>query len=1126
MPFITNGPHNNSLANRLKTLISKATELKFLVGFFYFSGLRTLYECLRENTQVEMKVLVGLNVDRNLHGLIEYANNNALNNKEISKLFYESLEKSINGEELDNPDAHEQIHFFKKMIQDNRLIIHKTIKPNHAKLYIFKLPKSEARNSFFITGSSNLTRPGLQEQDEFNIEISDHSVIEAEEYFDRLWEDSVPIYKNEEEKKIFLEFLENKTLIKQITPLQAYAYVLKTYLDTYQGKVIRDLLKDVLEEKGYRTYNYQLDAVKQALSIIEQHNGVIIADVVGLGKTIIACAVALELNKRGIVIAPPGLIGDKTSTSGWEKYLEDFQLSKIGWKTFSTGLLEDAYEFVSNANDIEVIIVDEAHRFRNQDTQDYEWLKNICRGKIVILLTATPFNNRPDDIFSLLKLFIVPQKSSITLSDDLRSMFISYHQLFEKLAYIKRYAKKSDSQKQRKASKYYKEIFNREKIDFRLVDNRLQALGKEIKSTIEPIIIRRNRLDLKGHPEYSKEINELSEIEDPKEWFFELSKEQSNFYDRVIKEYFAPPDEGGKFKGAIYRPYAYQEGIATTYYDELSDENGKQDKFKLYQQYNLFDFMRRLLVKRFESSFGAFKQSLNNFLNITQKCLKFIENSRGKYILDRSLLEKIYDADEETIEEELNKYMANQEQNTSNRNRETYDVNTFKQKDKFIRDIRADIKLFKDILDELGQMQLLQDDPKLKCLIRNIREQRKKEPARKIVIFSEYNDTVEYLKPHLNQYFPERVLVIKGNLTKKDITDLYENFDASCPAKAQKDDYDILLTTDKISEGFNLNRAGMIINYDIPWNPVRVIQRVGRINRISKKVFDKLYIVNFFPTEIGSNINKSREIARNKMLLIHHALGEDAKIFDIDEEPNASELYKRIQSNPDNSGEESFYTRILKKWNSLKSAHPELEESIKNLPPRIKVAKSSDKHELYVVIKKGKLFVSSYDFENKQVVPVSVEDMIDRIEPKPHDQPAIELSKSFWDAYMEVKKNSHPDAKRNLVNLNTANSLEQKAINVLKTLIENQENTLNKIDTSFIEMLLEDVREYGTLPDSTLRRIIELSKKDANEVVRELNNLEQMLGKNYLEKEKEKLKKLNSEIIIAIENIAASQAKP
>jgi len=140
------------------------------------------------------------------------------------------------------------------------------------------------------------------------------------------------------------------------------------------------------------------------------------------------------------------------------------------------------------------------------------------------------------------------------------------------------------------------------------------------------------------------------------------------------------------------------------------------------------------------------------------------------------------------------------------------------------------------------------------------------------------------------------------------------------------------------------------------------------------------------------------------------------------------------------------------------------------------------------------------------VVPVSVEDMIDRIEPKPHDQPAIELSKSFWDAYMEVKKNSHPDAKRNLVNLNTANSLEQRTINVLKSLIENQQNTLNKLDPSFIEMLLEDVREYGTLPDSTLRRIIELSTKDANELVRELNNLERMLGKIIWKRKKKSSK--------------------
>ncbi|MCX8034657.1 MAG: helicase C-terminal domain-containing protein, partial [Thermodesulfovibrio sp.] len=166
-----------------------------------------------------------------------------------------------------------------------------------------------------------------------------------------------------------------------------------------------------------------------------------------------------------------------------------------------------------------------------------------------------------------------------------------------------------------------------------------------------------------------------------------------------------------------------------------------------------------------------------------------------------------------------------------------------------------------------------------------------------------------------------RVLSIHGNLTRGNLEAIYKNFDASY--KEQKDDYDILLTTDRISEGFNLNRAGMVINYDIPWNPVRVIQRVGRINRISKKVFDRLYIVNFFPSEKGANIVRSREIASNKMFMIHNTLGEDAKIFAPDEEPTPSGLYLKIQQNPEELEGESFITKIIKEYEEIKTKYPE-----------------------------------------------------------------------------------------------------------------------------------------------------------------------------------------------------------
>ena len=226
--------------------------------------------------------------------------------------------------------------------------------------------------------------------------------------------------------------------------------VLKTYLDSFEEREIGQSLVKTLEENGYTPYQYQLDAVKQALAVIDNNNGVIIADVVGLGKTIIACSAAKELKKRGIVICPPGIIGDRNKNSGWKKYMEEFGLSKEGWEVWSLGDLENIADFVNKHQDIEVVIVDEAHRFRNQDTKDYEVLKNICRDKIVILLTATPFNNRPGDILSLLKLFITPKKSSITLENNLVDKFKAFRGTFDRLGYITKYWNSPNNAKKRK----------------------------------------------------------------------------------------------------------------------------------------------------------------------------------------------------------------------------------------------------------------------------------------------------------------------------------------------------------------------------------------------------------------------------------------------------------------------------------------------------------------------------------------------------------------------------------------------------------------------------------------------------------------------------------------------------
>ncbi|MGB4268147.1 MAG: helicase-related protein, partial [Spirochaetota bacterium] len=1029
--FITNDTTKN-LLKRLQQLILISDELKFLVGFFYFSGIKELYDSLynaiQKNQQLILKILVGLDVDIINYRLIECSANDdrSLSNAKIIENFFNSIKKSINTDDFDTKDFHKQVSFFIDLIKKNNCIIRKTVQPNHAKLYLFKLQQNQVKPSLLITGSSNLTRAGLVKQNEFNVEISDYGIEEATKYFDDLWNSAVRITEDAVKKERLISILENETFIKQITPFEAYCLVLKTYLEMYEPVTISEHLCNLMRKNGYEPYKYQLDAVSQALSIIKKHNGVILADVVGLGKTIIACAIAKQLKKRGIVICPPGLIGDRNKTAGWLKYLDDFQL--FDWDARSLGDLENVLQYVNNHNDIEVVIVDEAHRFRNQDTRAYELLSNICRNKIVIALTATPFNNRPSDIFALIKLFVVPRKSTITLNNDIEFLFSLYRSKFDKLSYIKRYYNSSDSNKKERAKTFYKYLFDTDNINLRIVTRETHKLSQQIRDNIEPITIRRNRIDLQKNPYYKNEVNKLSKVHDPIEWFYELTPEQSKFYDKVIQIYFGDINNGGLFKGAIYRPFVYEEGELDIDSDEITDENMMEKNREYIQQTNLFYFMRRLLVRRFESSFGAFRQSMENFKRIHQKVLTFITNTGkgnpldGEFILDRGLLDKIYDLDPEEIEPYLIEYEEQINKGVLPKKHKRYKIKDFKYAQKFINDIQSDIDLFESILKELDEYNLVDNDPKLECLVKNIKKQFSKvpkndEPKRKIVIFSEFTDTVKYIKDILNETFNDRVLVVAGDLLDSKIKEIYKNFDAGY--KDHEDNYDILLCTDKISEGFNLNRAGMIINYDIPWNPVRVIQRLGRINRISKKVFEELYIVNFFPTERGAEIVKSREIAQNKMFMIHNTLGEDAKIFDVDEEPTPAELYTRLQQNPEDIETESFYTRVLNTYTELAQQYPDIVRNLDKLPKRIKVSRQHSKDELLVFFKKNRLYVVQYDYETKEINETSLEEVMEQIQCTV-DTKSLPIDDRFWNAYEEIKtkkeKYSLPKSQQSVYN--------------------------------------------------------------------------------------------------------------
>jgi superfamily II DNA/RNA helicase len=418
----------------------------------------------------------------------------------------------------------------------------------------------------------------------------------------------------------------------------------------------------------------------------------------------------------------------------------------------------------------------------------------------------------------------------------------------------------------------------------------------------------------------------------------------------------------------------------------------------------------------------------------------------------------------------------------------------------------------------LDTLKLLDNDPKLAKLetdLSKILKQKDKasEPNRKVIVFSEYIDTVKYIEAYLEKKFTWHIITVAGDINKAKTTEIMSNFDTTY--KNQTNKYQILLTTDKMSEGVNLNRAGAVINVDIPWNPTRVVQRVGRINRISKKVFNNLYIYNFFPTIQGADIVKSRQIAREKMFMIHNTLGEDSKVFEAEEEPTASKLYDKIQQNPESLEQESFQTSIRRMYSEIDE---ETKQRIAILPSRVKVAKKHNQYSLTVFIKKGMgLFIRGVSGDKQEPAELLFEEALPLIKCGKNEK-ALPLSDRFWDRYTQIK-----DLKEKVGVPSSVLSVEKKAFFNTKALLTDRNDTYREFH-QLLTNLVEDIDDYKTLSDYTLRRIANLdaNAKDEKKIATnktELANLQNDLGLDYLSKIKQKIGQLDKEVIVAIENI-------
>ncbi len=1044
--FITN--QKRLLADVVNNILPSSRKLYFLIGYFYFSGFEEIYKRVEDK---EIKILVGLEIEHDLANKIKEVEIIQEVSGPRGKLrddYYKSLISLFNDTDFfDSKEKQEAFRLFLKKIKDGSLEIKKTLQPNHAKLYIFENKKEFNQGGEYpgtiITGSSNFTRAGLRGQFEINIISRDkHNYNEAYKIFDELWKKAVTIVDKDNIEGFLYNVVEKVWIDKVPKPFLMYVRVLEEYFAEHKKDFLK--LPAEITRGQYVNLKYQEDAIKRTIDILQRHDGVIIADVVGLGKSIIASAVAHNLNLKSIIIVPPHL------KAQWDDYRYDFEFHA---KVYSSGKIEQALE-ENNQEEEKLIIIDEAHKYRNELTIDYANLHKLCQRNKIMLLSATPFNNRPQDVFSMIKLFQIPTRSTIQTVDNL-----SYQ--FKKL--VAEY-------------KQIKEIQKTKKESAAAIAERVKKVAEEIRDIISPLVIRRSRLDLEGIDEYREDLRRKKisfPVVNPPELLDYDLEDLSDLYEETL-ETIAPEDEEEEgFIGARYKPTSYIKNFEK-YRERIAREMGVDENLLRQSQINLALFMRRLLVRRFESSIYAFQRTLDSIIYQSELICEWYEKL-GKIPIYKSGklpdLDSLLETVGEDIDEELRDLIFDKELEEY-KEKGLWLIDKKEVRKAFIDDVKKDIKTLKDIRKKwFGKG--FPEDPKLKHFSGIVKEKLKKDPERKIVVFTEFADTAEYLFKELK----DGTRVFKYSATdasEKNKRTIKENFDAGF--RTQKNEYDVLIATDAISEGFNLHRAGIIFNYDIPYNPTRVIQRVGRINRINKKVFDELFIYNFFPTATGERETRVRQISTLKLAMVHALFGEDTKVLTKDEELQ-SFFVKQFQdalSAQEELSPETQYENFIKK---LRKSQPELIKEVMKISRRARIKRTQKKDKKGVVIfgKKGEEHAFKFGSKVEEPISLSVHEALRLFEAKISEE-AEKTSESFDDIYQKVKEKLFSQIKE--VALDRG---KQEAISKVEAL---KSKLPKKID--YLEDLLHVLKKLDSLPDRYAKIIRAVEFKNINDAVKHL----------------------------------------
>jgi len=879
------------MVDRMKTILSHAEYFDCLVGYFRITGFYLLKEEL--NKVKEIRFLIGLGLDTETSNAITLSlfDQNAFKVKPIlQKQIREEFEKSEDSLETENG-----INTYIEWLKSGKIKVRVCADKNvHAKVYIVRNNSdiSELQYGNVITGSSNFSYNGLEKNIEFNVELKNRNEIDYSLlFFNNLWNSAIEV------TDIINEVVEKETWMNvSITPYKMFLKTLYSYFEDEIG----DNHVDIELPDDFIRLEYQEHAVIQAKKILEKHGGVIIADVVGLGKTYIAAMLGkyLGAKKRCLFIVPPVV------QEYWKTVLEDFNYKQRD-KVVSLGVIDQVSQW-DDLSEYDYVFVDEAHRFRNAETKEFNYLKQICYGKGVILITATPQNNYITDIVNLISLFQdLKQSSIIPGNPDLDGFFRGL---------------KSELDASKKTEDY---------------DITLDHAMNEIRDKVlKQIMVRRTRTEVIKY--YSDDLQKqgikFPILHDPERETYTYTEKMDLAFNETIQLL-------AKLHYSRYTPLLYI----------------KPEKQKLIVgdrksgQENIKGFIKALLIKRLESSIYAFTQTIKKMNKSHHDFLKLY--NEDKIVIGNLSRNNNFDAD----------YLINLEDSEFEElisNRDLTQINKIDLNNDYEKDLKSDIDIFDKLNDLWAQFDIQNDDAKFDRLISLLNNIKKKDV--RIILFSEAKDTVDYLDKRMNQYFNNQVISFSGSDGESKKEYIKRNFDPK--SKNPLNDRMILITTDAMSEGINLHRANIIINYDLPWNPTRIMQRVGRINRVGSN-FNDLYVYNFFPAANTREHLSLEDSIKLKIQMFHSLLGEDSKYLTNEEKVDQQAFFDILMMKNfklSDEGEQfnlnSVKMEYLKYINDIKKNEPILFDEIKMLPNKLRIARNTKEDtKLVSFVRKGSI---------------------------------------------------------------------------------------------------------------------------------------------------------------------------